>query len=133
MPKTVRLITRLWQEKRSHVMVVEAVFLGAFLLWAFCRAYFPSIEATEKPMEFGFLNGIIRSQRFPPADPWLSGNSISYYYLGYVIVAAITELSGVVPAVGFNLAIATLFALTVTGAFALGYSLVSGLRPFIAD
>src|SRR6267378_3301385 len=77
MPTSVRLVTQLWREKRNHIFVVETIFLGAFLIWAFCRAYFPNIEATEKPMEFGFLNGIIRSQRFPPADPWLAGQSIS--------------------------------------------------------
>src|SRR5471030_1781502 len=126
LPTAVRLVGEVWRDKRRHVIVVEAVFLGAFVIWAFCRAHFPDIAATEKPMEFGFLNGIIRSQQFPPADPWLSGNSISYYYLGYVMVAAITEVSGVVPAVAFNLAIATLFALTITGAFSLGYALIAG-------
>jgi YYY domain-containing protein len=118
----------LWRTQRAHLYVVEGLFLVALLVWAFCRAHFPEIEATEKPMELGFLNGILRSQRFPPVDPWLSGSSISYYYLGYVMVAAVTELAGVVPSVAFNLAIATLFALTVTGAFAVGYALVEGLR-----
>ncbi len=128
LPEAVKEVRHLWQECRSHILVVEGVFLGAFLVWAFCRAHFPTIEATEKPMEFGFLNGILRSDRFPPVDPWLSGNSISYYYLGYVLVAALTEVSGVAPPVAFNLAIATLFALTVTGTFGLGFALVDGLR-----
>lgn len=128
LPGPVRTIRALWRERRSHVYVVEAVFLVAFVGWAFCRAHFPEIQATEKPMDFAFLNGIIRSARFPPADPWLSGNSISYYYLGYLLVAAVTELSGVAPSVAFNLAISLLFALTVTGAFALGWALVDGLR-----
>jgi YYY domain-containing protein len=125
---TVDDLRSLWQNRRSHIYVVEGLFLVAFLFWAYCRAHFSAIEATEKPMELAFLNGILRSSRFPPADPWLAGNSISYYYLGYVIIAAVTELSGVVPAVAFNLAIALLFALTVTGAFALGHALVEGLR-----
>jgi YYY domain-containing protein len=128
MPRYARSVVALWRERRNHIVVVEAVFLVAFVAWAFFRAHFPEIEATEKPMEFGFLNGILRSQRFPPVDPWLSGSSISYYYLGYVLVAALTELSGVVPSVAFNLAIAMLFALTVTGAFAIGTTLVDGLR-----
>jgi YYY domain-containing protein len=126
----------LWRNQRRQIYVVEGLFLVSLLFWAFIRAHFPEIEGTEKPMDFAFLNGIIRSSRFPPADPWLSGNSISYYYLGYVMVAAITELSGVVPGVAFNLAISTLFALTVTGAFGLGYSLALGLirtRSVVAD
>jgi YYY domain-containing protein len=128
LPDATASVRTVWRERRQHVLVVEALFLVAFLLWAFVRAHIPNIEATEKPMELGFLNGILRSQRFPPADPWLSGYSISYYYLGYVVVAAITEVSGVVPAVAFNLAIATLFALTLVGAFAIGHALVDGSR-----
>jgi YYY domain-containing protein len=126
LPSAADEVRAVWRNRRAHVLMVEFVFVAAFLAWAFVRAHIPNIEATEKPMELGFLNGIIRSQRFPPADPWLSGNSISYYYLGYVVVAAITEASGVIPAVAFNLAIATLFAMTVSGAFTLGHALVGG-------
>jgi len=125
---SVDAIRALWREHRAHIYVVEGLFLGAFVLWAVCRSFFPEIQATEKPMDFAFLNGILRSQRFPPVDPWLSGNSISYYYLGYLLVAVLTELSGVIPAVAFNLALATLFALTATGAFAVAHALVEGLR-----
>jgi YYY domain-containing protein len=128
LPDAAASVGTVWRERRRHVLVVECLFLVAFLLWVFVRAHIPNIEATEKPMELGFLNGILRSQRFPPADPWLSGYSISYYYLGYVVVAAIAEVSGVVPAVAFNLAIATLFALTIVGAFAVGHALVDGSR-----
>jgi YYY domain-containing protein len=121
-------LRRLWQRERDHLFLIEWLFLAALVFWAVCRSFFPDIASTEKPMEFAFLNGILRSQRFPPVDPWLSGHSISYYYLGYVMVAAVTELSGVTPAVAFNLALATLFALTITGAFAMGHALVEGLR-----
>lgn len=127
LPEAAELVRDIWRNQRSHLYVVEGLFLVALVFWAVVRAHFPEIEGTEKPMEFGFLNGILRSQRFPPVDPWLSGNSISYYYLGYVLVAAVTELSAVVPAVAFNLAIATTFALTVTGAFTLGSALALGL------
>ncbi|HEX5417821.1 MAG TPA: DUF2298 domain-containing protein, partial [Chloroflexota bacterium] len=127
LPRAVDEVRRLWREERARIWVIEGLFLAAFVFWAFCRAQFPNIEATEKPMELAFLNGILRSPWFPPADPWLAGYSISYYYLGYVMVAAVTEFSGVVAAVAFNLAIATLFAFTVTGAFALGAALVEGL------
>ena len=64
-------------------------------------------------MEFGFINGILRSRTFPPHDPWLSGYAISYYYFGYVIVAMLTRLSGLPSDVTFNLTGAMLFALTV--------------------
>ena len=55
--------------------------------WAAFRAYNPDIAGTEKPMEFAFINGVLRSRFFPPQDPWLSGYGISYYYFGYVMLA----------------------------------------------
>jgi uncharacterized membrane protein len=80
--------------------------------------------ATEKPMEFAFLNAFLRSDTFPPHDPWLSGFAISYYYFGYLMMAMLARLSGVPSAVAFNLAITLLFSLTVTGAYALVYNLI---------
>ena len=108
---------------------LELLFLLALALFALFRAYNPEIAATEKPMEFAFLNGVLRSRSFPPADPWLAGYGISYYYLGYVMMALLTRLSGVASAVGFNLMGATLFALTVSGAFGLGYDLMAARTP----
>ncbi|MBI4758582.1 MAG: hypothetical protein HY783_06230, partial [Chloroflexi bacterium] len=118
-------ITAFLHQQGRGWLAAESVFLGAFLLWAVVRAYNPEITATEKPMELAFLNGILRSQRFPPLDPWLSGYSISYYYFGYLMVATLTRLSGVPSSVAFNLAIATLFALTVSGAYGIVYNLVA--------
>ncbi|HEM60715.1 MAG TPA: hypothetical protein ENO24_00325, partial [Chloroflexi bacterium] len=85
----------------------------------------PEIAGTEKPMDFAFLNGILRSEYFPPLDPWLSGFAISYYYFGYLMVAVLTRLSGVASEVAFNLAIALLFALAASGGFSLTYNLVA--------
>ena len=74
-------------------------------------------------MELAFLNGILRSPYMPPLDPWFSGGLISYYYYGYIVIAALIKLTGIASTTAFNLAIPTLFALTFTGAFALVYSL----------
>jgi len=111
---------------RRVVIANEVLFALAFVLFAIYRAYNPEIMGTEKPMEFAFLNAILRSDTFPPHDPWLSGFGISYYYFGYLMMAMLTRLSGVASAVAFNLAIALLFALTVTGAYALVYNLIQG-------
>lgn len=109
---------------KSTILAAELVFTIAFLLGVFVRAYMPEITATEKPMEFAFLNGVLQSERFPPLDPWLSGYAISYYYFGYVIVAMLTMLSGIPSSIAFNLAIATLFALGTTGAYGLAFNLI---------
>lgn len=112
------------RERKRLIVATEALFFLSFVAFAVFRAYNPEIAATEKPMEFGFINAILRSRTFPPRDPWLSGYSISYYYFGYVIVAMLTRLSGLASDVTFNLAGITLFALTVNGAFSLVYNLV---------
>ncbi len=111
---------------RRLVIANEALFALAFALFALFRAYNPEIMGTEKPMEFAFLNAILRSDTFPPHDPWLSGFGISYYYFGYLMMALLTRLSGVASAVAFNLGITLLFALTVTGAYGLVYNLLEG-------
>lgn len=111
------------------VLFVEILFLIAFGFWSYVRALNPTITATEKPMEFAFLNSVLRTQTIPPADPWLAGYAISYYHFGYIIVAMLTALSGVMPSVAFNLAIAMLFALTAVGAFGVVYNLIAVTNP----
>jgi len=113
--------------KWPHILTVELLLLIAFAGWCTVRAHMPRIETSggEKWMEIAFLNSILRSPRFPPNDPWLSGFSISYYYFGYVMMAMLTRLSAVPPTIGFNLGIATLFALACTGAYGLVYSLLA--------
>src|SRR6266542_1309633 len=79
---------RAWlAEHRWPLLGLELLFLVAFVGMAVVRANNPRIEGTEKPMEFMFINSILRSPAFPPQDAWLSGHAISYYYFGYVIIA----------------------------------------------
>ncbi|MGQ9840933.1 MAG: DUF2298 domain-containing protein [Anaerolineae bacterium] len=116
----------LWlREQRGLVIATELLFLAVFVAWAALRAYNPEIAGTEKPMEFAFINGVLRSRFFPPQDPWLSGYAISYYYFGYVMLALLIRLTGVDPAVGFNLGVALWYALVMVTAFGVGYALVA--------
>jgi YYY domain-containing protein len=112
------------------VLAVELLFAAALALWALIRAYSPELTTAggEKFMEIMYLNSIGRSDYFPPHDAWLSGYAISYYYFGYVMIAALTRLSGVPAHLTFNVGIALLFALTCTGAFGLVYNLVKGFQ-----
>ncbi len=109
----------------NFVIASEALFALAFAGWSLARAYSPDIMSAggEKFMESMMINAILRSPSFPPNDAWLSGFSISYYYFGYIISAMLILLSGVAPAVGFNLVGATVFALTIIGGFSIGYNL----------
>ncbi|MDT8307176.1 MAG: DUF2298 domain-containing protein, partial [Anaerolineae bacterium] len=112
-------------EQRRYVLAAELLFAVIFFLWTWVRAQNPMIFATEKPMEFAFLNAAGRSATFPPVDPWLSGFGISYYYFGYVMVSVLTRLAVVPEYAGFNLGIAWLVAATALGAFGLLYNLVA--------
>ncbi len=127
-----------WRRRRGLLLLEEALFLGAFLGFLALRAYSPEIAGTEKFMDFAFLNAITRSAHFPPLDPWLAPSpafpapTINYYYFGYLIQALLLELANIIPgavhpAVGFNLALGLLFALTALGAFSLGYGLARDL------
>ncbi len=110
-----------------YAVAVELLFNVAFVGWVFYKAHNPNIETAggEKWMEIAFINGILRSDYFPPQDPWLSGFGISYYYFGYVLMSAATQLTGLVSTLAFNLYIPTLFAMTLTGAFGITANLVA--------
>jgi len=107
------------------VLVAELLFAIAFVIWAIVRAYNPDIVDQEKFMDYGFLNAILKSGTFPPNDQWLAGFSINYYYFGYVLIAALTALSGVATQVAFNLANVGLFALTALGSFGIVHNLIT--------
>lgn len=112
-----------WRENRSVVVTAELVFIVLLLGWAIVRAHQNGISATEKPMELAFTSAVMRSETFPPNDPWMAGYAISYYYFGYVMAAMLSMLSGVPSTTGFNMMIALLFALTGVTAFGVVYNL----------
>ncbi|NPV57871.1 MAG: DUF2298 domain-containing protein, partial [Anaerolineae bacterium] len=112
----------------NRMITVEIIYIVAFGFWAYIRATSPEISGTEKPMEMAFINAILRSESFPPHDPWLSGYAISYYYFGYVMIAMITKLLHTDPGVAFNLASALWFGLTAVSAYGIGSNLMEAWR-----
>src|SRR5690606_23762611 len=86
------------------------------------RSHNPDIGGTEQPMDFLFLNAAITSPEYPPHDPWLAGDRVSYYYLGYVQSGVLTSVAGVPSSTGYNLSLAYTFAAAAAGIASLGYA-----------
>ena len=80
----------------------------------------------EKPMDFAFFNGVLRSTIFPAIDPWFAGGYNNYYYFGYVTVGVPTILLGIVPSIAYNLIVPTLFSLTGIAAFSTAFNISNG-------
>jgi uncharacterized membrane protein len=124
--RSIRVELLQWlRDQKLTLLVMELIFVLAFVGWAWVRANNPEITGTEKPMELAFINAIIRSDGFPPRDPWLSGYAISYYYFGYVLLSMLTRFSGVSAGVGFNLGNSLWFALTAVASYSLIYNLIN--------
>ena len=102
----------------------EILFFLTLTFWSFIRGFQPDIHGLEKFMDYGFVNSILRSRYFSPADMWLAGETINYYYFGHLVSAVLTKLSGIDSAITYNLMIATLFALTFVASFSFGSNLI---------
>jgi YYY domain-containing protein len=120
------------RERRRAILAVEGVFLTGFLGLGLIRALNPDlwhpVWGGEKPMEFGFLNAILRSPVMPPYDPFFSDGYINYYYYGLYLVSLPIKALGIDPAIGFNLAVAAVFGLLLSGAFVLVTQLAGRMR-----
>ncbi len=106
-------------------MKSELVFLISFLVFTGIVMNKPDIFGphSEDFMDFAFLQSIMRTSYFPPPDPWMAGENLSYYYFGQLIVAILTKLTSIPSNITYNLAIPMFFALTVQAAYGLVYNL----------
>jgi YYY domain-containing protein len=118
-----------WQARRTALLSAELIFLGFFALGLLLRWLNPDLwhpsRGGEKPMDFAYLNAVLKSAAFPPYDPWHAGGYINYYYFGFVIVGALIHLTTIVPAIGYNVAVAAIFGLTALGAWGVVYNLLA--------
>ncbi len=107
----------------KSVVLQEALFIVAFLFWGYIKAHEPSIHGLEKFMDFGLINSVLQSDYLPAKDIWLTPFSINYYYFGHFITAFLIKISGVYPAIGYNLMLSSLFAFCLTLSFCIGFNL----------
>lgn len=96
-----------------HLLVAEAVFLVAFAAYTWFHGYGPQLTDQEKLSDLMMLSSTMRAEQMPPADAWLAGETINYYYFGYVVWAGIARLVDTTPWIAFNLALSSVFATTV--------------------
>ena len=97
----------------------------SFLFLSFVRGQEPSIHGLEKFMDFGFMQSILKSTYFPPADIWYSQEPINYYYFGHLAGATLIKLSLLPASIGYNLILATIFGLSISQTFSLVINLVN--------
>lgn len=116
------------QTERSIWLAGEVLFTVSFFGWVLLRSFSPDVWQTEKPMDMAIVNAVNRAESFPPADPWQSGTDVNYYYFGHYLVAFLVRLTGVDPAVGFNLGVALIYALVATSVFGVAATLWEAAR-----
>jgi len=105
------------------VKTAETVFLLSFIFFTVVRAHTPAAEGLEKLFDMSMINGILKSEKMPPIDPWYSGEKINYYYFGHFMIATLTKISFLPSYITFNLALGMLFALISIGSFSVCYNL----------
>ena len=127
-----RRLAAFWAVRRQTLLAEEGIFALAYLVFVGVRLLNPDLwqpwNGGEKFMEFAFLNATLRSPNFPPYDPYFAGGILNYYYYGFYLVGLLIKLTGIAAEVAFNLAVASLFALTAMGLFSVGASLATAQR-----
>jgi YYY domain-containing protein len=125
------------REHRREILWVELIALGFFLFDLSIRLGNPDLWhrwlGGEKPMDFSYLNAVLKSTSFPPYDPWYAGGYINYYYFGFVLVGTPIRLIGIEPSVAYNLVLPTLFSVAALAAYAVGTNLVARLGSAYAS
>lgn len=119
----------LLRQRRGYIAISELLFAGAFAGMVWERAFTPGVVDTEKFMDVGFLSAIWRAPHLPPPDPWLSGQTINYYYFGHYLIALIAKFLGTVPAVAFNLGVGLIFGLAAVAIFGVAANLFAAMTP----
>ena len=100
--------------------IEEILFFAVFLMWTYLAGFHPAAHGTEKFMDYGFMEAMMRSKTLPATDIWYSQGKINYYYGGQYFAVFLTKLSGTQVELTYNL----MRTFVAAFAFVLPFSLV---------
>lgn len=112
--------------KMKLIIREELLLLLVFLLWTYLVGFRPQAYGTEKFMDYGFMQAMMRSDVLPAKDIWYSQGTINYYYGGQYFAVFLTRLTGSRVEVTYNLMRTFVAAM----AFVLPFSLI---RQMLGD
>lgn len=92
--------------------ITASAFAGLFWLGLAQRLAKADLAGLEKFTDMSFLAAAMRAEYMPPLDAWYAGETVNYYYVGQAMAAAWGLLAGTDAGNAYQIAMATLFALT---------------------
>ena len=98
----------------------EILFFIVFFFWTYLAGFHPAAHGTEKYMDFGFMQAMMRSTTLPAQDMWYAGKPFNYYYGGQYLAVFLTKLTGTNVEITYNL----MRTMVAAFAFLLPFSLV---------
>lgn len=112
----------LWRRRAGwrEIVCAEAVLVVAALAILIGRLDHPQIVGQEKPMDVGILATLLRSDGFPPADMWLAGERLPYYYWGALLWTTPLNVGGLRLEIAYNLIVALVAGAVAASLWALG-------------
>jgi len=116
----------------NQILKIELGFAALFLLGLAARLQTPDLAGLEKFMDLGFMASSMRASEMPPPDMWMAGKLVNYYYYGHASAALWALLTNVSADHGYQLHMATLFALTGVGIFCLSREISKPSGPFVS-
>lgn len=102
----------------------EILFFALFLLWTYLAGFHPAAYGTEKFMDYGFMEAMMRSETLPAVDLWYSEGNINYYYGGQYFAVFLTKLTGTRVELTYNLMRTFVAGLAFILPFSLVYQMV---------
>ena len=115
-------VVELWGRRAAwrSVVAAEAILVVAALAILIGRLDHPQIVGQEKPMDVGILATLLRSDGFPPADMWLAGERLPYYYWGALLWTTPLTFGGLRLEIAYNLIVALVAGAVAVSLWALG-------------